>query len=466
MPTDPPPAGVAETDRLVLIAGPWDAAGRCRTPSEGREVRVQGAIPGERVAVNITGTSRGAPVAWGDVVEVLDPAPEGPARREPPCPLHGACGACGLQHADEAGRLDARVRSALPVLPPRLAAALADRAEWIEAPRPFGYRHKAILLPSLDGDRLLLGGFARGTHDVVDLADCRVLAPGLAAADAALRTALGPLIVGGSLAATPRGTAPVGRPGLRAVILRGSRDGAALATFVATGRKPTKILRPTAARLVKIGAIAGAFIQEHDGRGDAVAGRRRPKLLAGARTAVETVAGAPFTLGPLAFFQVNPDVLEAIAERVARACAGATAILDLYCGGGVLGVVAARAVGAPLTGVDVAPASIESAQRDAAAAGVEARFHAGTPADVLDAHGPRGATVVLDPPRGGCRPDDLAAALAKEPRRVVYVGCSTASLARDARVLKAAGYAPVELLPADMLPQTPHLEWVAIWDAP
>ncbi len=425
---------------------------------------MQGAIPGERVAVRVTGESRGAPVAWAEVVDVLAPAPDGPARREPPCPLHAVCGACGLQHADEALRLDARVRSALPHLPRSLAAALAPRSDWIDAPAAFGYRTKAILLPAVDEGGLRLGGFARGTNDVVDLPDCAVLAPALRAADESLREVLGPLI-GRSLAATPPGVAPDGRPGLRAVLLRGTRDGAVLATFVGTGRKPGRMLRPLGARLVKAGILAGAFLQEHDGRGDAVVGRRRPKLLAGARSVVETVQGRAFTVTPLGFFQVNPEVLDALAARVAEACDGAASLIDLYCGGGVLGITAAAASGRPLTGVDVAAASIESARVDAIAAGVDARFHPGTPAALLGAHGQPDATLILDPPRSGCRPEDLEAALALAPRRVVYVSCSTTSLARDAAVLEAAGLTPTSLTPADMLPQTPHLEWIAVFDA-
>lgn len=453
----PPP----ETSTNTLLAGPWDEAGRCRTTIDGREVRVQGAIPGERVAVRITGRSGGAPVDWAEVIEVLDPAPDGPSRRTPPCPLHGACGACGLQFADPAGRLAIRVRSTLATLSPALGAALAPESDWIDAPEEFGYRTKAILLPDVDDTGFRLGGFARGTHDVVDLAECRVLTPALLEADRAIRARLQPLMTGGNIAATPPGTAIGRRPGLRAVVLRANRAGQVLATFVGTGKKPARMLRPLAAGLVKSGALTGAFLQEHDGRGDSVTNRRRPKLLAGARTLQEVVNDRPFTLTPLGFFQVNPDVAEQIALRVREATRGCSSLVDLYCGGGVLGLTAAD--GVPLLGIDTVEASIESATRDAGDS--DARFLAGTPSELLGAHGPTGAGLVLDPPRAGCRPEDLDAALALAPTVIVYVSCSTSSLARDATKIEAAGYRPRTLIPADMLPQTPHIEWVAVWDA-
>jgi 23S rRNA (uracil1939-C5)-methyltransferase len=197
-------------------------------------------------------------------------------------------------------------------------------------------------------------------------------------------------------------------------------------------------------------------------------------LLAGARTITEHVDGRPLSLTPLGFFQVNPAVLEQLALRAAAIATSrpVLSVVDLYCGGGVLGLTIAQRAGCSLLGVDVGAASIESARRDAKVWGVDATFAAGTPESSLTDlpntfFGPSELgrrILVLDPPRSGCRPDDLAAALALRPDLVIYVSCHTAGQARDAVVLLNAGWTPRTLVPADMLPQTPHVEWLAIWD--
>jgi len=74
------------------------------------------------------------------------------------------------------------------------------------------------------------------------------------------------------------------------------------------------------------------------------------------------------------------------------------------------------------------------------------------------------AGAIVDPPRAGLKGRDRDALIASAPARIAYVSCHTASLAKDAAAFLEAGWRPTTLVPADMLPQTPHVEWVAVFE--
>jgi 23S rRNA (uracil1939-C5)-methyltransferase len=119
-------------------------------------------------------------------------------------------------------------------------------------------------------------------------------------------------------------------------------------------------------------------------------------------------------------------------------------------------------------GIELVPAAIEDAIRNAAANGIaNCTFLSGEVRHVLPElmrQGVRAEVVVADPPRAGFHPKALRAVLALAPARVVYVSCNPATLARDLAVLHAGGYALRTVQPIDMFPHTPHIEVVARLD--
>ena len=83
---------------------------------------------------------------------------------------------------------------------------------------------------------------------------------------------------------------------------------------------------------------------------------------------------------------------------------------------------------------------------------------------IAELDGPSADVVVLDPPRAGAGADVTAAVLALEPRRIVYVACDPASLARDGAALVAGGYDLVSVEGHDLFPHTHHVEAIAVFD--
>jgi 23S rRNA (uracil1939-C5)-methyltransferase len=115
------------------------------------------------------------------------------------------------------------------------------------------------------------------------------------------------------------------------------------------------------------------------------------------------------------------------------------------------------------------PEAVDRAHRNAARNGLPAtRFVCGEARQVLRewAQGRReGAlrpdVVVVDPPRAGLHPRVVFRVGELRPRRIVYVSCNPATLARDVKDFGPAGYALAEVTPYDMFPHTPHIECVA-----
>src|SRR5689334_22150082 len=203
-----------------------------------------------------------------------------------------------------------------------------------------------------------------------------------------------------------------------------------------------------------------------------VAFSEEERVLVGRGVLTERLLGLEFEVSANAFLQTNSRQAEALyaAALAAAGLRGAETVLDLYCGTGTLTLLMARAVpeGAAV-GVESVPEAVEHATRNAARNGLpRARFVVGEARRVLRewARGERpGAVrpdvVVVDPPRAGLHPRVVARIAELAPRRVVYVSCNPATLARDVKDFAARGFRLDEATPFDMFPHTPHIECVA-----
>ena len=136
-------------------------------------------------------------------------------------------------------------------------------------------------------------------------------------------------------------------------------------------------------------------------------------------------------------------------------------MLDLYCGVGTITLAMAKAAGRVI-GVEVVPQAVEDAKDNAGRNGIEnAEFFcgdAGQAALELEKQGIKADVVVVDPPRKGLNADTIEALSRFAPRRIVYVSCDPATLARDVALLKERGYSVKNALAADLFPRCSHVE--------
>jgi tRNA/tmRNA/rRNA uracil-C5-methylase (TrmA/RlmC/RlmD family) len=399
---------LAAGDTLELTVSQVAGGGVCvaREPG-GRVVFVRHALPGERVRARITSVT--ASFARGDALEILDASPD---RVTAPCRYAhpGGCGGCDWQHATPAAQL--RLKAAVIREQLRRIAHI-DREVTVE-PLPggdggLGWRTRVRYSVAPDGTPGLL---AHRSHDVVPVDTCLIAHPLVRGADVLARRWEGTASVE---VVTSPGT------GQRSVLAAGAR-----------GRNTR---------------------------------REGPEQLR------QTAAGRSWRVSSGSFWQVHPAAADVLAEAVLAALAPAAGdvALDLYCGAGLFGGVLAPAAGPE--GAVICVESSRAAVRDARhnlRRFPWARVHAGDVTAVLARGGwPAPGLAVLDPPRTGAGRAVIGHLLrppGREPslRRVAYVSCDPATLARDISLFAGYGWRLTALRAFDAFPMTHHAECLAV----
>ena len=183
----------------------------------------------------------------------------------------------------------------------------------------------------------------------------------------------------------------------------------------------------------------------------------------------DTLGGVALKITAPSFYQVNHDAAELLYAR-AKELAAPTRddlLLDLYCGAGSIGLSMADAAG-EVIGVEIVESAVQCAKFNAEINHIfNASFYAGDASDtkkILEpAEGARGEKikpdiVIFDPPRGGTTEELIEHISSLNPRKIVYISCNPATLARDMVVLKKYGYVGNEVTPFDLFPMTGHVE--------
>ncbi len=140
---------------------------------------------------------------------------------------------------------------------------------------------------------------------------------------------------------------------------------------------------------------------------------------------------------------------------------GRETVIDAYCGTGTISLLLAQKA-KKVIGIEIVEPAILDARENARRNGVtNTEFIVGDAAiemPKLLKKGIRPDVIVFDPIRAGCKEEVLEAAVSMEPKRIVYVSCNPATMARDIRILEERGYKTIEVQPVDMFPQTAHVE--------
>lgn len=189
------------------------------------------------------------------------------------------------------------------------------------------------------------------------------------------------------------------------------------------------------------------------------------KTVWGKDTITDELLGKRFVISPNSFYQVNRSQCEKLYTVAGEyaALTGSETVVDLYCGIGTIGLTLSDKA-KRLFGIEIIPQAVENARLNAKLNEVDnAEYFCGdafSGANELEKRGITPDVIILDPPRKGCQRELLELIAKMAPKRIVYVSCDSATLARDLEILDGLGYKAKEVTPVDMFPRTPHCEAV------
>ena len=387
---------------LTGFAAGGKAVGRA---PDGRVTFVEYAIPGERVLAEITAET--ASFVEATTIEVREPSE---LRVEPRCQYFGRCGGCQLQHVTYGEQL--RLKTGIVREQLRRIGRFEDAAidgvlrEMIGMADPWAYRNHMRFTVRRDGE---VGFMEHGSHRFLRIDHCEIALP---AANRVLQDAQGRTMQ------------------TRALTVRAGEHSDELLV------QPKLRWRP----------------------------HRRGRTRSGQPHYHELLRGARYRVSSPAFFQVNSRQAERLIELVvARArVVQPRLVADAYSGVGTFAVALAQVVPDVVT-IEASAAAGDDAEVNLAPYDNVRRI-VGTVEEQLPALDPAPDVVVVDPPRAGLDVSVIDAIVESRVRRLVYVSCDPATLARDLRRLADGGMELSEVQPIDMFPHTQHIECISTLD--
>ncbi len=430
-------------------------AGRPADPDvENQPIRVLGAFSGDLVEARLSGRGKRGP--WhADLLRVERPSDDRAAHV--PCQIWRPDCACPLMPLT----VEAQARRKRELVLSAFAAAgitdaVVNEVAVAEAPA-LSYRSKIVLVARKTREQTIFGGYARGSHYVLDLDGCVIEEVILRHAAAWTRE---------NMARTEAFDETTHSGELRYVSMRSTGAGEALVTWI--GGKEPAWAKALAQRMIEeVPGVRGVSWAENTAAKNAI-WDQAPQVLAGDAYVEETVHGLTFRISPRSFFQVHRAQASALRVRMLaeiEAALGARVagakLWDLYCGVGVNALFFAKH-GALVTGLEGVADSVKDAQENAARNTLAATFAVADleqPIVALD----KPAVVILNPPRKGAPRALVESIAAAAPKCIVYVACAPGPLAAAAAWLKPLGYEARTVAPFDLFPQTEHVETLAVF---
>jgi 23S rRNA (uracil1939-C5)-methyltransferase len=431
---------------------------------DGLVIFVKGAVPGDRVLARIIKKKKD--YAEADLIEILDPSLD---RVKASCPYNGFCGGCNYQHLDYSRQLRFKkdhVRDSMQRIGSVPDVLIHD---VIPSDKIFGYRNKMEFSFS-DRRWLMPGEFVKGETDehfglglhvpgvfykVIDMEGCL------------LQDDLGNGILRAVKDFVRTSSLPV--YGLRShegfwrfLTLRRSAAHDEWLVNIVTSKEIKEAVTPLAETLNREFGNIRTIVNNITSKQAAISFGEKEVILSGPGHISDRIGGCDFQISANSFFQTNTSGARRLYEKVVEyaGLSGKETVLDLYSGTGTIPIFLS-AMAREVIGIEIVESAVSDAKRNCRENHVDnCSFILGDIRKRLDDLRQKPDVIVIDPPRAGMHKDIPEKIMSMGVKKIVYVSCNPATMARDINTLLEK-YELVEIQPVDMFPHTYHIESVA-----
>lgn len=417
---------------------------------------VDGAIKGEKIKIKILKVTSSH--AFGKIIEIIKKSEN---RIEEDCSTYKKCGGCELRHIDYETTINMKKYSVENTLKKTLSRKDIEVNEVIKMDNPYFYRNKLQYPIGVDdNNNPVMGVYAQRSHKIIETNECRIqnkLCQNIA-------KDIFKFIKENNIKVYNEKTLT---GSIRHIIVRiGIKTNEVLVTLVTNERKIEKedlLVKYITEKYKEIKTIAKNINSKNT---NVILGNKT-EIIFGDGYIEDYIGKFKFKISPRSFYQVNPVQTEKLYSKAVEyaGLTGEETIFDLYCGIGTIGIFASYNV-KKIYGIETIKEAIDDAKENAKINGVNnSEFFVGDVEKVLPEFiKERNITadvIFIDPPRKGCDNTALETILNIEPKKIVYVSCNPASLARDLKTLEEK-YKIEKLAICDMFPFTHHVESVTM----
>jgi len=326
---------------------------------------------------------------------------------------------------------------------------------------PWRYRNKAQFPFGKNKDGKIISGFYAGrTHDIIEQEDCLLGVEENREILRIIKEHMEEYHIQPYDEETHQGLVR------HALIRKGFRTGQLMVCLVINGKR-VPAWEKLVEKLCKLKGMTSITLSINKDKTNVILGKEIVNLY-GPGYITDYIGDVKYRISPLSFYQVNPVQTEKL-YGTALEYAGLTGnevVWDLYCGIGTISLFLAQKA-KQVYGVEIVPQAIDDARENAKLNGIgNVEFFVGKAEEVLPQQYEKtkvyADVIVVDPPRKGCDQVCLDTIVKMAPKRVVYVSCDSATLARDVKYLGERGYEVVKVRCCDMFGETGHVETIAL----
>ncbi len=411
---------------------------------DGFVVFVKNFIKGEYAEIVCTFVKKN--YGYGKIVELIK---ESENRVNPPCSVYKTCGGCMLQHMNTFEQAFFKKDKVINCFK-SIAGMDIEVKDVLMMEDPYRYRNK-VQVPVLYDEILKMGFYKNRTNEIVEFEDCLVQSE---LSNDILRYLKKELLN------------YTFKADIRHILIKHSRKLNEVMIVIISGKELKNYERLINKIIDNFKEVKSIICNVNERKDNVILGEKEI-LLYGDRYIKEELCKMRFNISCKSFFQINPYQAEILYDKaISLADINSNdVVLDLYCGTGTIGIIASR-YAKKVIGIEI----VEDAIKDAKVNAINNKIdniefycmNAGEGANKLIEEGIKIDVVIVDPPRKGL--DDLAitSIIKIDPKRLVYVSCDPATLARDCKIFKECGYEIKEIQPIDMFPKTDHVETVCL----